>query len=153
MKFRLHYKHILQKVSLMNIHTKRRNALRIVCISCVADDDPHIDATASDWGSYHVANKTEDVCQQLSTGQYDCVVALFDPASQQSAKQLESVCTCAREYSVPVASLSTFNPSWILYLMRHFDIAQHFDTLPSEAQLRRLGVSSKEQRDAAATLQ
>ncbi len=133
----------------MNISSNDTRALRIVFINCVSDDPPRVDPARTDWQACHVSRNTEDVCQQMATGLYDCAVAVFDPASQQSAQQLETVCGCAREYSVPLASLATFNPPWIKHLMRHFDVTCHFEDVPTEAQLRMLLVPETEQKDFA----
>jgi len=131
----------------MNISSNNTSTLCIVFINCTSDEPPKVDPATTDWQAYHVSHSAEDLCQQMATGLYDCVVALFDPASQQSAEQLETVCGCARKYSVPLASLTTFNPPWINHLMRHFDVTRHFNDVPTETQLRMLVVPQAKKRD------
>ena len=128
----------LQKVSAMTFRSTDTSALRVLYISCVPGDRAPLDPQVTEWGACRVVRTTEEIAHHLATRKFDCVVALFDPASQQSAAQLESVCECAMDYFVPVASMSTFNPPWIHYLMRHFDVARHFAELPTERELRAL---------------
>lgn len=85
---------------------------------------------------YYHATSIECAYRELPSGAYACVLALFDPTSHASVKQLEEICKVARHAGVPVATIATFNPSWIDNLMHHFDVAQHFREFPSEDSLR-----------------